>query len=1004
MVMPLEPDDFPAFFREVHGHDPFPWQRALASRVTREGLWPDLLDLPTGFGKTAVLDIAVFHLALEAEHGSERRAAARIVLAVDRRLVVDDAFGRAERIAAALARAGADAPDGAVQRVAARLQVLAGSGPPLLARRLRGGVPLEDDWARTPSQPTILCSTVDQVGSRLLFRGYGISDSAKPMQAGLLGSDCRIFLDEAHLAAPFRETLAWVGRYQGEGWRESPPTAPWGVSLMTATPGSAAGDALRPTDEDFAHPVLGRRWRAAKPARLVLVGGSRSAADSKEAAEAADAERVSQMVAEVRNAIAALQGQGVAHPAIGAVVNRVQRARLLHRALRAALDPDAAGVQLMIGPARAVERDERAAALAPIRTGAARDLTRPLVLVATQCIEAGVDIDLDALVTDLASLDALRQRFGRLNRAGRDVAAYAAVVAAKGDVAARAPDPIYGTALQATWEYLTQAAEASARGEPPVVDFGIAAFDRLTRDAAIPEGTLAPGAAAPVLMPAHLDLLSQTSPIPSADPEVSLFLHGPDRQSASITALWRADVGEDDQEQRLRRLLLLVPPRAAEAIELPLWTVRRWLQGGAMPDLLGDVAGIAPAGDGERRGKPLRAFRWAGDNDASRWLNAEDLRPGDTLVLPSASGGVDAFGWNPASREPVTDVAARAAEPYRARRFVVRVALGLAPAGEDGSAFRAQLPATLAEHGTGDWRGLRDALLDLPLPPEIRQDLRNLDLATVVGRHRRVTTHLDVYPTDAAGRPLGVVFVAPLGLEQASGAEAGLPGSTEDDAIGSLSGVEIPLARHAQDVAQQAEVFAAQAGLPAARIRDVRLAGLLHDAGKADRRFQSVMAYGDPLGPDPDRTLAKSSCPVPRQAWQRAGLPPHWRHEALSVRLAARDARVSEADDPELVLWLIGTHHGRGRPFFPHLDPLDSEERRDLPPVLGLTADVLPAGPGPQSLAFLYRGHSWTEIFERLKARYGTWGLARMEAILRLADHRVSERERVVEPEREVVT
>ena len=59
-------------------------------------------------------------------------------------------------------------------------QRFVGTGtPPLLAERLRGGAPLEHDWARTPTPPTILCSTADQVGSRLLFRGYGVSDRMK---------------------------------------------------------------------------------------------------------------------------------------------------------------------------------------------------------------------------------------------------------------------------------------------------------------------------------------------------------------------------------------------------------------------------------------------------------------------------------------------------------------------------------------------------------------------------------------------------------------------------------------------------------------------------------------------------------------------------------------------------------------------------------------------------------------------------------------------------------
>ena len=166
-----------------------------------------------------------------------------------------------------------------VQRVATALQLLSGdSEPPLLARRLRGGVPREDDWARTPNQPTILCSTVDQVGSRLLFRGYGVSDRMKPVHAGLLGSDCLILLDEAHLSEPFRQTLAAVARHR-EVRRdpELPPPAPFQVAWLTATPGKAARNSFKLGREDREHPILQRRLSAAKPAQLILVAGKRIA-------------------------------------------------------------------------------------------------------------------------------------------------------------------------------------------------------------------------------------------------------------------------------------------------------------------------------------------------------------------------------------------------------------------------------------------------------------------------------------------------------------------------------------------------------------------------------------------------------------------------------------------------------------------------------------------------------------------------------------------------------
>ena len=99
--MALDAADFAHFFHAIHGHDPFPWQQDLVTLLDKTNEWPDVLDLPTGSGKTAALDAAVFHLALRFE--CPARAALRIALVVDRRLVVDDAYARACRIACALA-------------------------------------------------------------------------------------------------------------------------------------------------------------------------------------------------------------------------------------------------------------------------------------------------------------------------------------------------------------------------------------------------------------------------------------------------------------------------------------------------------------------------------------------------------------------------------------------------------------------------------------------------------------------------------------------------------------------------------------------------------------------------------------------------------------------------------------------------------------------------------------------------------------------------------------
>ena len=983
----LSAGDFPTFFRELHGQDPFPWQSRLITQIAEQGMWPEVLDIPTGLGKTSVLDIAIFHLALEAQTGTRRRAPLRIALIVDRRLVVDDAYARAGKIVLALSN-----PPGPITGLVQNaLQTLAGTNaPPLLATKLRGGMPRESDWARTPSQPTILCSTVDQVGSRLLFRGYGVSDSMKPVHAGLLGADCLMLLDEAHISEPFRQTLEWVRHYHEAKWREeSDAASPWSYVSLTATPGKQSLTRFSLNEDDQAHPIVRQRMSAAKPARLITLNKKETqnpAEQPKELAsdegEALETSRVQCFQKETWNALTQMRTDGIPAPAIAIIANRVRRARRIFEALRKDTRFSETDRLLLIGPSRPCDRDRLVKQIDPIRTGAEpRNLSRPLLIVATQCLEVGVDIDLDGLITDAAPLDSLRQRFGRLNRAGRKIQPQAVII---GEPGKPKIDDIYGKALGAAWEFL-QAHAAKTSKKEPKFDFGLKAISQMLAELPASNDLYTEKTDAPILLPAHLDLLSQTAPIPNADPEISLYLHGPACATDSISVVWRADLDPEWQlaNDDLRRLLILMPPRTGEAVELPIGTIRHWLTRTNSKHELADIPAKEPDEEPiHKSDKNNQVFRWRGDDDASCWINPSQLRPGDTIIVPASLRGLDEFGWHPESELPVKDIADEAARPYQGRVFSLRIAPGLL--GENLTAE--YLAAQLASASSSRWNNIRDLLLDLNLPDAIHTNLGRL-------WNEKVKVYDDIYGKTTAAEPRGLVLHLPGGFKEPTTSDAAsYMASTEDDLAGSLeqSDGDRDLVSHLQAVAEQTSHFTHQLRLPATLADDLILAAQLHDLGKLDPRFQAWLCYGDPLGPDPNHLLAKSGRRLPSRAYENSNLPKYWRHEAFSVRLAPLTPTFKKAHDRELVLWLIGTHHGQGRPLFPHADPLDETERKNLPSVQGAPTELLP-GLGPQSLTFDWEGWDWPSLFVRLQRRYGHWELARFEAILRLADHRASE-------------
>lgn len=971
----LDPAEFPAFFRAVFGHAPFPWQEELASIVFREG-WPAALDVPTGAGKTAAIDIALFHLALEASKPTPRRAPLRIVFVVDRRLVVDDAHARARKIARALSDAkGSDV----LARVAARLLSFAHpllgerDRAPVRVARLRGGAPSDPDWARTPSQPTIVLSTVDQVGSRLLFRGYGVSDSMKPVHAGLLGADALFLLDEAHLSAPFVTTVQDLHESDLQ-IQERRVIDPFHVVTLSATQRATAPPLLG--ERDRKDPVLGPRLNRSKPARLV--------ARKEGSSDAAFA----QAFVEEALSLSAL-GRGAA-PVTAIVVNRVARARTIFELLRARfgeaadVDLNRCGVALLIGRCRPLDRqrilgtESDPGLLARMRAGRATDVDAPpLVLVATQCVEAGADLDFDALVTELAPLDALRQRFGRLNRMGRGIDARATILAAADQIGARAkPDPVYGEALPHTWELLGRAQDGG------VVDFGVEASRAWlpSGDALLPY--LASQDAAPVLLPAFVEQWSHTSPIPVNDPEVALFLHGLRAGAADVQLVWRADFSDGDDEWQAK--VEGCPPSSLEALSVPVHEARRWLEGTGA----GDIADVEAASDVDERGnrRSKRVYRWRGTGDPqTRDVSSWEVRAGDLLVVPAERGGCDVWGWNPRSTEPVKDLGGLANEQHRSRS-ILRLAPQLLQAELLDGTSRSAADWAAARRASERLESKLDALAEAS-DADVKEEMGALSIGApywaawwseAEGRERFIRVS-----RTGSGRPLSLELRAQARAEGDEGAAV-----TEDDM--SSRGVRaVPLKEHSRGVGDLAASFARLAGLSQELAADVALAAFLHDAGKAHEAFQMWLYGGDELAVLAGQPLAKSGrVDLGHAARRLSGLPKGARHEVASLGFAERHPKLREAHDPALVLWLIGTHHGHGRPLFPSVEwpARGTSFEVDLGDDAGRvrSAEALPL---PELTA------RWIDMRSDLTARYGPWGLARMEAILRLADHRRSELE-----------
>jgi CRISPR-associated endonuclease/helicase Cas3 len=937
---------FPQFFEAVWCKEPFPWQERLAERVL-QGDWPKSIGLPTAAGKTALIDIAVFARAVGAPN-----AARRIFFVVDRRVIVDEAAARAELLADKLCKAD---PASDLGKIAQALRDLGGVPNPLVTAILRGGIPRDDSWTDSPLQPVVICSTVDQVGSSLLFRAYGASEYGRPIRAGLAAYDSLIILDEAHTSQPFAETLGLVRKYRD--WAEQPLHLPLTVVEMSATPRS--GEAFGENDDDLKNNVLKERWEAEKRAKLVM----EEPKPNEEAAKGGLTALVEGMVREAR-AMRYQRGAKVT----GVIANRVLTARRVHEELARDADCDAI---LLTGRARPYDRDQLWDKWGPrILLGRDTDFEKPIFVVATQCIEVGANIDFDALVSEIASIDALEQRFGRLNRSGRKGLTHAVIVAQRDQTGSKYDDPIYGNTVSASWKWLrdeviklehTETLSSETKKKPKArkikeefVPMGVLALRQALRRTINRTELVMPRRSAPVLMPAHVDLLCQTSPEPTMSPEPALFLHGPETGPADVLVIWRQGLGGDTE--LWGDLAAICPPSAAEAISLPIWAVRKWLSK-QDPPALADIEGLRN-GDTPATTEQTPVLRWRGADDSDVLDRTEDIRPGMMIVVPASYGGCDEWGWNPASESEVNDVGD--AVKLRMGRPMLRLHPKLVEKWNDPELAKRLNAAESV-------REVRTALNG----PMSAQALEWVQTAVSLLRGSRIVKLIDDPDSDAS------TWAAITGR-----------GTFDQDSIRASYTTEVRLDVHLKGCEQWAESFGR--ALPeTVRNTVIRAAGL-HDIGKADPRFQAWLRGGNPVKPDDliakSRRSGQNRAAIER-ARQLARYPKGGRHEMLSVAIL-KDRRKDFADvDFDLLLHLVGSHHGRCRPFSPVVED-------------GVSVQVTYIGWKAQSDHRLESaGSGVCERFWQLNRRYGWYGLTYLEALVRLADHRQSDAEENEESE-----
>ena len=887
---------------------------------------PRAVDVPTGLGKTSVM--ALWLIAL-AEGANLPR---RLVYVVDRRAVVDQATRFAVRLRSNLPN-----------DLAARLRLKDGTGG-LPISTLRGGFADNRDWLEDPSKPAIVVGTIDMIGSRLLFEGYGVSRGMRPYHAGFLGVDTLVLLDEAHLCPPFEALLRQVASHRDGKLGPRPGceaiTPPFHLMSLSATGREVADMPLdsvfRLEEQDREELVVHQRLMARKRLKVTELkdGKSLIGCIADRAVELGGGSTPSRVLVYCNSRKDAVEVKGL----IDMECKRRKNA-----------GEPATGYasELLVGERRVYERTELESWLEQHGfLGGSKTPSRvPTFLVATSAGEVGVDLDADHMVCDLVPYERMVQRLGRVNRRGGDgrtatVDVFAVRPELKANARKAEEKEEHENNLRAYYQRIAPLLQFP-RGEDGRHDSSPSATAALKRNhPVVVNAATTPAPLHPELTRPLVDAWAMTSlKRHEGRPEVAPWLRGWEEDEEPQTDLvWRKylpHVHRDGDTSvppvMVAEFFQSAPIHATERLEAASSRVFDWLlkravlvgrrdqdhdmavNDGEIVGILLDRAGehVADAKLGELRhlAAPVKSMSRSEQRIRDRikrdW---KERLPGALLVVDTRICGLRDGMLNEKS-EPEVAVAdadkawreQREDASVKQPRPLIRFQIEEINGGEDEEGLKAT-----AEHE--DWRHVRT-----------------------------FETHFD-----AGG-------VARRGL-----AVYKWPDEAADEDSRSILSAPQTLTEHADQVATRAREVAMRLDLQTEEVEALTIAARLHDDGKAASRWQNAMN-----APKDGRPYAKT---CGGGNWR---LLEGYRHEFGSLLRAERADLPERARD--LILHLVAAHHGNARPY------ISSAGCEGGPPSL------LESKAGDAALRFA-----------RLQQQYGPWGLAWREAILRAADQSVS--------------